>query len=85
MSDYILFFGLFFPRITLALCFINNQVPINSTPFILDCIGSLFFPRLLIAFWAFELGEHPLWIAIYLIFGLLELLKPASSATRNKE
>ena len=60
----------FFPRLTLLLCWLTHAMPTNTTPFLIDIIGVLFAPRLLIAYWLFA-GGYSYWlVAIFTILGL---------------
>jgi hypothetical protein len=60
MTTAFLIFGLFFPRLTLLAYWLGESIPANSTPFALDVVAALVAPRLLIAAWAYESGQHPL-------------------------
>lgn len=80
MPTWFLVFGLFFPRLTLLCAYFSGQVPHNEIPFVLDVIGSIFFPRFLIADYCYENHVHPLWICIFVIVGLAEVLGVGSKS-----
>jgi hypothetical protein len=67
MTTAFLIFGLFFPRLTLLAYWLGESMPANSTPFALDVVAALVAPRLLIAAWAYESGQHPLWVVAYVL------------------
>jgi len=63
----LLFFSLFFPRITLFFAWLSNAIPVNNVPFFFDLIGAIVFPRLLIIYyiWYAELGTG--WMIAHII------------------
>jgi hypothetical protein len=66
VTPYFLVPALFLPRTTLLLCWFLGELPLNSTPFWADFCAALLFPRLLIAYWAWESGAHPIWALIFM-------------------
>jgi hypothetical protein len=80
MSNPFLCFAMFFPRLTLLLVWLFSTLPQNSTPFVVDALMALVLPRTLIAWWAHELGMHPL---ISVLFVVLDLVEKARSVTQR--
>jgi hypothetical protein len=77
--------GLIFPRLTLLICSMSLTLPLGVsvlTPLVADILGAIFIPRLLIAFWAFMLGLNPFIVALFGIFGVLELFGGGSASRR---
>lgn len=72
MTTLFLLCSLFFPRISLLYCYLTEQIPSNDTPFILDAILSIFFPRFLIAYWGYE-DVHILWTILFILVGIMEM------------
>jgi hypothetical protein len=83
MSSLFLFFSFFCPRTTLLICWVLGMMPANNTPFIADVLGAFFAPRLLIAWWLYEAHANPFLVAIFAIFGVLELLGGSSVKVRR--
>lgn len=70
MTTAFLWISLFFPRMTLMICYFMEVIPHNSTPLLLDIIVSILAPRILIAAWAAENG-HPFWCFVFVLFSFL--------------
>ncbi len=85
MTNLFIFCSFFFPRITLFVCWLCSTIPINDTPFALDLLAFIVAPRLLIAWWMFILGMHPLLIMLFVLFGVLELFSSSSSSKKKKK
>ena len=83
MSTFFLVCALFFPRLTLLITWLFGNMPANDTPLAADVIGAIFVPRFLIAWWAYNLNEHTAWVVLFVLFGIVELLKGGSSATSS--
>ena len=66
MSFFYLLFCLIFPRGTLFVSWLLFSLPNNDTPFWLEALGFLFLPRVLIAYWAYQLDASFIWIALLL-------------------
>jgi hypothetical protein len=68
----LLFFGLFFPRVSLFFAWINNAIPPNTVPFWLEVVLTACFPRLLIIFYAgTTLGWSSGWVIAHIIVWIL--------------
>jgi hypothetical protein len=48
IATWFLVLGLFLPRVTLIAAFLTHGVPPNKVPFLLDVLGPIFLPRVLI-------------------------------------
>jgi hypothetical protein len=57
---------LFFPRLFLAIFYCAGFMPANDTPLVMDIVLALIAPRILLAWWAYGLGAHPLMVGSYL-------------------
>ena len=66
MSFLYLLSSWIFPRGTLFVSWLFFSLPYNTTPFWLEILGFLFLPRDLIAYWAYQLDESFVWIALLL-------------------
>jgi len=84
MTNMFIVFALFFPRLTLLICWLTSALPTNSTPFFVDILLAIFAPRFLVAFWLYEAGAHPLLIALFILFGLGEMGRGGSSSRSSK-
>ena len=82
-----LFIGLsfLFPRLTLFFCWLAAAIPMNDTPFVLDVLCAIFAPRLLIAYWMYALGLHPLFIILFAVFGLAEIFGGSKASSRSSD
>jgi len=85
MTSIFIGLSLFFPRLTLLFYWLENNIPANDTPLIVDLIGAIFAPHLLVAWWMYVLGLHPLLIGFFVIAGLLELGGGSSASSRRKD
>ena len=71
ISTWFLVLGLFLPRVTLVAAYLTHTVPPNNVPFILDVLGTLFLPRVLICIYiAFNMGYNE-WFWLHLIVALV--------------
>ncbi len=65
----LLFFGLFFPRISLWVAWLNGAIPPNTVPFVFEFFLTLFLPRALICFYIITtLGWNSNWLIAHGIF-----------------
>jgi hypothetical protein len=84
MTTEFLVLGLLFPRLTLVIAWILGGIPVNDTPLLADALGTVFVPRFLIAFWAYNAQVHPIWVILYVVLGLAEIgAFPANRSSRN--
>lgn len=76
--EWLLFFGLFFPRLSLFFAWIFNSIPYNNVPFFFDLIGAIVFPRLLIIYyiWYAELGTG--WMVAHIVALILAKILQSS-------
>lgn len=72
MSEYLLFFSLFFPRITLFAAYMTGHIPPNMVPFWLEFFTTLFIPRALVIFYIGTiLGWKSGWLIAHVIVWIL--------------
>lgn len=82
MNEYLLFFSLFFPRISLLVAYLNAAIPVNGLPFVLEFFLTLFIPRvLMIVYIGTTLGWDSGWLIAHVIFAILAW--GSSSVTYN--
>lgn len=84
MSNCFIVCSLFFPRLTLLICWLFVGLPHNTTPFIVDALMAFFLPRVLIAWWAHELGLHPLISVLFVVSEVFEKLSARGSRRSPK-
>lgn len=71
IATWFLVLGLFLPRVTLVATFLTHTVPPNNVPFILDVLGAVFLPRVLICIYiAFNMGYNE-WFWLHLVVALV--------------
>lgn len=71
IATWFLVLGLFLPRVTLVAAFFSHTVPPNNVPFILDVLGAIFLPRVLICIYiAFNMGYNE-WFWLHLVVALV--------------
>jgi len=71
ISTWFLVLGLFLPRVTLVAAYFTHTVPPNNVPFLLDVLGTIFLPRVLICIYiAYNMGYNE-WFWLHLIVGLV--------------
>ena len=73
----------FFPRLTLLLFWVASAIPANQTPFLVDVLCAFFCPRLLVAWWLYEAGQHPLLVAVFVILELAEKFSSRVTVRRS--
>ncbi len=68
MDIYFLIFSLFFPRITLLVCFLQDWYPKNTVPFVADVLLGVFLPRALILIYIYQnMGYDNIWFVAHLL------------------
>ena len=71
IATWFLVLGLFLPRVTLIAAFLIHTVPANNVPFLLDVLGTIFLPRVLICIYiAGNMGYNE-WFWLHLIVALV--------------
>jgi len=80
---WFLILGLLFPRLTLLFSWFCGNIPINDIPLWGDILMSIFIPRVLIALYIHGVGGSKMWIALFVIFEILEKLG-GGTTTRSK-
>ncbi len=76
IDPWILILGLFLPRLALFIAaFIIGDYPPNPLPLILNCVGWLFLPRFLMAYYIYvDAGTSNLWFWAYILLGVAGLV-----------
>ena len=71
IDTWFLVLGLFLPRVTLLAAYFTDRVPLNNVPFLLDILGTIFLPRVLICIYiAFNMGYNE-WFWLHLAVALV--------------
>jgi hypothetical protein len=71
IATWFLVLGLFLPRVTLIAAYLTDSMPPNNVPFILDVVGAVFLPRVLICIYiAFNMGYNE-WFWLHLVVALI--------------
>jgi len=71
IATWFLVLGLFLPRVTLIVAYLTHSMPPNNVPFLLDVLGAVFLPRVLICIYiAFTVGYNE-WFWLHLIVALV--------------
>ena len=71
IGTWFLVLGLFLPRVTLVAAYLTHAVPPNNVPFLLDVLGTMLLPRVLICIYiAFNMGYSE-WFWTHLIVALV--------------
>jgi hypothetical protein len=72
ISNALLFFSLFFPRISLFVAWLGEAIPLHNIPFWGDFFMALFIPRVLMLIYIYAtLGPSSGWFIAHLIFLIL--------------
>jgi hypothetical protein len=72
ISNAVLFFSLFFPRLSLFVAWLGEAIPLNNIPFWGDFFMALFIPRVLMLIYIYAtLGPSSGWFIAHLIFLIL--------------
>ncbi|MBM73765.1 MAG: hypothetical protein CMK59_00075 [Proteobacteria bacterium] len=87
MSFFFLLFCVLFPRLTLLVCYFFFDIPANTTPFWIDALGFFLFPRILIAYWGYNLNVSFLWLLALIGMELWEKKnsQPSQSESNNPD
>lgn len=79
MSELLLAFALFFPRLTLLVAYLNGGIPPNIIPFGWEFTMSVLAPRFLVMFYIVDrLGWNSGWLIAHFIFAILASVGSAS-------
>jgi hypothetical protein len=70
----LLFFSLFFPRITLLLAYIAGGIPVNNVPLFFDVLGALVFPRILIMYYIVYADLGTGWLIAHIIALIIKMV-----------
>ena len=71
IATWFLVLGLFLPRVTLIAAYFTHTMPPNTVPFMLDALGVVFLPRVLICIYiAYNMGYNE-WFWVHLVVALI--------------
>ncbi len=73
ISTAFLIFGLFVPRLTLFICMLGGNIPLNNVPFWGDFFLTLLVPRFLIAYYIYLNMGNCGWMWAYIVVGFMFL------------
>ena len=71
IATWFLVLGLFLPRVTLVAAYLTHSVPPNHVPFLVDVLGTLFLPRVLICIYIASNMGYNEWFWIHLVVALI--------------
>lgn len=69
----LLFFSLFFPRLSLFIAWLAGGIPPNNVPLFFDVLGTLMFPRLLIMYYIIYADLGVGWLIAHIIALIIKL------------
>src|SRR5215831_5596863 len=70
IATWFLVLALFLPRVTLVAAYWTHTAPPNNVPFLLDVLGTIFLPRVLICIYiAYNMGYNE-WFWLHLAVAL---------------
>ena len=85
MDFYFLLFSLFFPRITLAVFFLQQAYPANNVPQWADILMGLFIPRVLILIYIYQnMGYENVWFIAHLVVAIFAYLGGSRETVRRR-
>lgn len=85
MNTMLLFFGLFFPRISLWVAWLTGAIPPNTVPFWFEFFLTLFLPRALICFYIVTtLGWDSGWLIAHGIAWFVAVIAAAVRTSSKK-
>jgi hypothetical protein len=71
IATWFLVLGLFLPRVTLIAAYLTDSMPPNNVPFILDVLGTVFLPRVLICIYIAANMGYSEWFWLHLVVALV--------------
>jgi hypothetical protein len=81
---WFLLLGLFLPRLTILIAFLEGGIPVNPLPDLVNFVLWLIFPRFLIAFYIYtDIGANNLWFWAYILTGIAGLVGEGGYARRR--
>jgi len=81
---WFLLLGLFLPRLTLFIAWLETGIPINPLPDLVNFVLWLVFPRFLIAFYIYtDIGVNNIWFWAYIATGIAGLFGETGYARRR--
>ena len=76
---------LFIPRITLAIAYFSHQYPPNNIPFIGDLLLYVFFPRVLMIIYIYDImGYQNPWFWIHIVAAIIVYVKGSKETYKRK-
>jgi hypothetical protein len=70
----LLFFSLFFPRISLFIAYLAGGIPVNNVPLFFDVLGALVFPRILIMYYIVYADLGTGWLIAHIIALIIKMV-----------
>jgi hypothetical protein len=83
--ELLLFFSLFFPRISLFIAWIYSGIPFNNVPLFFDALGTIIFPRLLIMYYIIYADLGTGWLIAHIIALIIKALMNGVDEVKNKK
>jgi len=81
---WFLLLGLFLPRLTLFIAWLETGIPANTLPDLVNFALWLFFPRFLIAFYIYtDMGTNNIWFWAYIATGIAGLFGETGYVNRR--
>ncbi len=77
----LLFFSLFFPRLSLFIAWLAGGIPVNNVPFFFDALSTLMFPRLLIMYYIVYADLGTGWLVAHIIALIIKLFINSENKT----
>jgi hypothetical protein len=85
IETWILVLTLFIPRITLAIAYFSHQYPPNNIPFIGDLLLYVFFPRVLMIIYIYDImGWQSPWFWIHIVVAIMVYFKGSHETYKRK-
>jgi len=84
MALWFLLLGLFLPRLTLFIAWLETGIPANTLPDLVNFVLWLIFPRFLIAFYIYtDMGAGNIWFWAYIATGIAGMFGETGYARRR--
>jgi hypothetical protein len=81
---WLLFAGLFFPRLTLLFAWLSSHYPANTIPDLFNLAFWLFVPRFLMAYYIYtDQGTNNFWFWAYIVTGVVGMFGESHIARRK--
>jgi len=84
IAVWLLFAGLFFPRLTLLVAWLSSRYPPNTIPDLFNVAFWLFVPRFLMAYYIYtDQGTNNIWFWAYIVTGVVGMFGETHFANRK--